>query len=109
MCVANLNREHIFNTQIITTNTSEMVCKKSKRENGIKLLKVYISCNNEIRGIKDGVTRRYLPPKMPQNSGKKYCLGKYCVKFGHFVIFSYIFLGAKYTAPQSWLSSYAYE
>ena len=31
----------------------------------------------------------------PPNSGKKFVSGNFCVKFGHFVNFSYIFFGQK--------------
>jgi len=43
----------------------------------------------------------------PRNSGEKYFSRKYCVKFRHFVTFSYIYFRAKMSChPQNWLSSY---
>ena len=46
-------------------------------------------------------------PPPSKKIGKKYFLGKYYVKFGNFVNFSYIFLGNRNEVPVSGCDSYA--
>ena len=50
------------------------------------------------------------PPPKKKNRGKTFFSGKYHVKFGLFVNFSYlhVYFQAKMSCPQSWLSSYIY-
>ena len=58
-------------------------------------------------GVEDGGHEGSCPPP-PKKIREKYFSGKNHVKFGNFVNFSCIYLRAKMSCPQSWLSSYAY-